>query len=363
MTSRLNIEPIENWLPSSNYPLIISGPCSAESEEQVIITARELSKIPNIKLFRAGIWKPRTRPNLFEGVGDIGLEWLNRVQNEIGLKVAVEVANPYHIEKCLKKSIDVIWIGARTVVNPFSIQEISESLKGVDIPVMVKNPLNPDINLWIGAIERLNKSGITKIVAVHRGFYLHGISPYRNQPMWEIPIELKRLFPEIPVICDPSHIAGKSGLIFSVSQKALDLLVDGLMIESHFDPLNALTDKEQQISPKTLKLILKKLVVRYEKVTEDISDVIEILRKEIDSIDHELIEILARRMLVVNQLGKYKKDKNISILQMDRWKTIICDRLEYAKYRGLDKEFVLKLLQQIHKESIRIQTEIFTEKK
>ncbi|MCB0823528.1 MAG: bifunctional 3-deoxy-7-phosphoheptulonate synthase/chorismate mutase type II [Bacteroidales bacterium] len=354
---------VNEWLKSEHGPTVISGPCSAETEEQVLSTAKLLAEIPQVKIFRAGVWKPRTRPGMFEGVGEVGLKWLNRVQNETGLKVAVEVAYPAHIDLALKYNIDILWIGARTVVNPFSLQELANALKGVDVPVMIKNPVNPDINLWIGAIERIMNAGIERIAAVHRGFYFFDKSPYRNAPMWEIPIELKRLFPKIPVICDPSHICGERELLLGVAQKALDLEMEGLMLESHCDPDHALTDPQQQVTPAELKILLSKLILREEKGNREFESKLEELRSEVDKIDAELMHILSRRMELVDELGYYKRDNNITILQLKRWSNIVRDRLKTGLNSGLEKEFLQKLLEIVHNESIRRQTEIYKSKK
>ena len=354
---------VNEWLKSEHGPTVISGPCSAETEEQVLSTAKLLAEIPQVKIFRAGVWKPRTRPGMFEGVGEVGLKWLNRVQNETGLKVAVEVAYPAHIDLALKYNIDILWIGARTVVNPFSLQELANALKGLDVPVMIKNPVNPDINLWIGAIERIMNAGIERIAAVHRGFYFFDKSPYRNAPMWEIPIELKRLFPKIPVICDPSHICGERELLLGVAQKALDLEMEGLMLESHCDPDHALTDPQQQVTPAELKILLSKLILREEKGNREFESKLEELRSEVDKIDAELMHILSRRMELVDELGYYKRDNNITILQLKRWSNIVRDRLKTGLNSGLEKEFLQKLLEIVHNESIRRQTEIYKSKK
>ena len=358
MQNNLTIEPINSWLDNIFHPIVISGPCSAETEEQVLATAIELSKIPNVRIFRAGIWKPRTRPENFQGVGNVGLKWLKKAKEQTGLLTAVEVANAAHVKSCLANSVDVLWIGARTVVNPFSVQEISEVLKGVDIPVMVKNPLNPDKHLWFGALERLNNAGITKLVAVHRGFDVFEKSPYRNLPMWEIPIELKRIYPDVPVICDPSHIAGKRELLFDISQRAMDLSMDGLMLESHIYPDEALTDAAQQITPKNLNELISKLVIRKSVGDIEFENNLDELRQQIDKVDDELLEILAKRMKIVEQMGEYKKNHNITILQLDRWREIIKDRLDKANDLDLDSRFILKLLQLVHKESIQKQNSI-----
>ena len=362
MAPALNIQSLESWLGKLNGPLFISGPCSAESEEQVLKTAIELAKIPNIKIFRAGIWKPRTRPGMFEGMGEKALPWLAEVKRQTGLLTAVEVANPKHIEVALKNNIDILWIGARTVVNPFSLQELATSLQGVNIPVMVKNPVNPDFNLWLGAIERFNLAGITKIAAIHRGFYFFDKTPYRNAPMWEIPIELKRRVPNLPMICDPSHICGERALLLDIAQKALDLEMDGLMIESHIDPDNALTDPQQQITPDELQKLIHSLIIRHEKGSYEFENRLEELRSEIDKIDAELLHILSRRMELVEEIGNYKRDHNITILQLKRWSTIVTDRLKTGINVGLSKDFLLKLLENVHTESIRKQTEIYKKK-
>lgn len=362
MSKTYSIQPLSSWLGEHERPAVISGPCSAESREQVMAIARQLSAIPQVKAMRAGIWKPRTRPSAFEGVGEQGLNWMQQVQRETGLKVTVEVAKPSHVEQALKYGIDFLWIGARTTGNPFSIQELAEALQGVDIPVMVKNPLNPDLKLWLGALERINQAGITKIAAVHRGFHCYDEGPYRNNPRWEIPIELKRLVPGLPIICDPSHICGNRHMIAEVSQKALDLEMDGLMIETHIDPDNALTDSSQQIVPEALKNILNELTIRIEKGSREFSDKLELLRQQVDRIDKELIEVLGKRMKIIHEMGEYKRDHNITILQIERWRDIINSRLKIAEKHGLDRDFLLKLLQLVHNESIRMQTEILNRK-
>jgi chorismate mutase len=362
MQTSFEIAPIKSWLPVKKSPLVIAGPCSAESEEQIMSTARELAKIPQVRVFRAGLWKPRTRPSSFEGVGKRGLQWLAKVKTETGLLTTIEVANPKHVEEALMHGIDILWIGARTVVNPFSVQEISEVLHGVDIPVMVKNPLNPDINIWIGALERLSQAGIRKLIAVHRGFSFFTHTPYRNSPMWEIPIELKRLYPGLPVLVDPSHICGETSLLFPVSQRALDLAMDGLMIESHIRPEEALTDKKQQITPGKLKDLLSGLVIRKEHGNIEFENKLEELRSEIDKLDEELIDILSRRMKIVEEMGKYKKENNITILQLKRWSRIIRSRVETGVKLGLTREFLLKLLEVLHEESIQRQTEVMNRK-
>ncbi len=358
----LDILPLSGWIDTGGLPLIISGPCSAETEEQVMTTARELAAVPQVKIFRSGIWKPRTRPGGFEGVGEKGLKWLKRVREETGLLTTVEVANPQHIELALKHQVDVLWIGARTVVNPFSIHELASALEGVDIPVMIKNPVNPDIALWIGALERFNKAGIKKLIAIHRGFYFFEKSPFRNAPMWEIPIELKRIFPELPVISDPSHICGRRDMLKDVSQKALDLEMNGLMLESHINPDMALTDKEQQVTPENLKKLISSLVIRKREGSAEFKTRLEELRTEIDKLDIELLNIISRRMRVVDEIGEYKSNNKITILQLERWNNLVINRLRTGIRSGLDKKFLQQLLEIVHSESIRRQTEIFNRK-
>ena len=312
---KIKLNNISDYLSCTNKPLVIAGPCSAESNMQMLSTAKELKKT-NTHIFRAGIWKPRTRPNSFEGIGTPALEWMNNVQKETGLKVITEVANSFHVDQILKHNIDMIWIGARTVGNPFAIQEIVDSLKGVDIPIFIKNPLNADLNLWIGAIERFYNSGFKNIIAIHRGFFSFGEQKYRNVPQWQLPVELKRLIPELPIICDPSHIAGNKTLINEISQTALDLNFDGLMIETHIDPINALSDKDQQLSPAQLKELLANLVVRSQSVNnKDTASSLKDLRCQIDKLDDKLIDVLQDRMDLAELIGVDKKSNDITILQ------------------------------------------------
>ena len=362
MGTSLNISDSKNWLKKGDSPIVISGPCSAESQEQMHITCNKLAKDKRVDVIRAGIWKPRTRPGIFEGIGEIGLQWLAEVKESTGLKTCVEVATPQHIEAALKYNIDILWIGARTTVNPFSVQTLADSLKGVDIPVMVKNPLNPDLKLWIGAFERLNNAGISKMAAIHRGFHAYDNKPYRNLPMWEIPIELKQILPQLPLLCDPSHICGNRELLANVSQKALDLSFDGLMIESHYNPDIALTDASQQLSPENLTAMLDNLVVREEFGTEDFERKLNLIRNEIDDMDHELLNILNRRNKKTKEIGNYKKQHSITVLQIERLRIMMKERLIYAQDLGLDSNYINKLLQLVHKESIRIQTAIMQEK-
>lgn len=359
----MTITPLNEWITSKNDPLIIAGPCGAESEEQVLQTAKEISAIPKVKLFRAGIWKPRTRPNSFEGVGEPGLEWLKEVQKQFGLKTTVEVANAHHTELALKHGVDVLWIGARTTVNPFSVQEIADVLKGVDIPVLIKNPVHADLQLWLGAIERISNAGITKLAAIHRGFHYPGKSKYRNKPLWELAIELKTILPNLPIICDPSHISGNRELIPHVAQKALDLGMNGLMIESHIDPSVALSDAQQQLKPADLKELLENLVYRqaFPKDKES-NDKLEQFRNIVDEIDDELMNVLKKRMKVMEQMGDYKKEQHITIFQLERWQEILRTRSQWAEKLGLPRAFVEKICLLLHEESIRVQTEIMNKK-
>ncbi len=360
---KLDIIPLHEWINFNSRPLIISGPCSAESREQILQTAKALAKTGIVNVFRAGIWKPRTRPDSFEGVGKKGLDWIKEVKEKTGLLTCVEVATPEHIELAIINGVDMLWIGARTTVNPFSVQEIAEALKGFDIPVMIKNPVNPDLKLWLGAIERINHAGIHKIIAIHRGFNSYESAPYRNAPIWEIPIELMRLCPDLPIICDPSHITGNAFLLESVCQKALDLEMDGLMIESHINPKYALSDKEQQITPAELEKLISQLIIRTNETDNDeFLNKLKELRFEIDKVDVELIQLLSKRMEIVEKIGYYKKENNITILQIKRWNNIVKESLELGEKLGLSKEFLVKLLRLIHEESIQKQTEIFNKK-
>lgn len=347
------------WFAQFTKPLVIAGPCSAESEEQVLSTAKELAAIGQVQVYRAGIWKPRTRPNSFEGVGAVGLEWLKKVKEETGLLTAVEAANAQHVELCLNAGIDIIWIGARTTVNPFTVQEIADGLKGADNIVMVKNPINPDLQLWLGAIERLNNVGINKVIAVHRGFSSLSQNKFRNTPNWQLPIELKIQRPDIPVICDPSHIAGTRELLLPVAQEAMDLDMDGLMIETHIDPDHAKSDSQQQVTPAALKELLSQLVFRKPiSGNAEFSNRLEQLRKRIDKIDLDVVDILAARMQLVEEIGLYKKENGVTILQLERWNKVLKNILSQSESLGMDTEFSKKLYQLVHEESIRIQTEI-----
>ncbi len=347
-------------LASKGQPLLIAGPCSAETEAQVLTTAHGLKALGKIDLFRAGIWKPRTRPGSFEGMGAIALPWLQRVKAETGLPTTIEVATPRHVEEALRHGIDVLWIGARTTVNPFAVQELADALAGTSVPVMVKNPVNPDVALWAGALERLERAGITDLAAIHRGFSTFAPSRYRNAPTWILPIELKTRFPHIPLICDPSHIGGRRDLLLPIAQKALDLDYDGLIIESHPDPDHALSDAEQQVTPARLGEILNALQYRgnASDSSEEFINHAEELRQKMDVADREIVEALARRMALVEELAEYKKENNVKILQLDRWQEIFHTRQEWASRLHVNEKFVGELYKLIHLESIRKQTEV-----
>ncbi len=342
-------------------PVVIAGPCSAETEEQVLTTAKALAK-QNIDLFRAGIWKPRTRPNSFEGVGTPGLAWLRRVKEETGLKVTTEVAKAQHVYETLKYGVDVLWLGARTTVNPFSVQEIADALEGVDIPVLIKNPINPDLKLWIGAIERIYKAGIRKIGVIHRGFSSFQDSKYRNTPRWQLPIELMRQFPDLTMICDNSHICGRRDILLETAQIAMDLNFAGLMTETHPDPDNAWSDAKQQITPATFSQMIDQLVLREPTSSdEDFLEHIEDLRHQIDYLDNELLDLLGKRMEIADKIGLYKKRNNISILQPSRWNEILKIAAEKGQSRGLSAEFIEKVLKAIHQESINHQEAVMNQ--
>ncbi len=350
--------PFEGWNVDGARPLVIAGPCSAETETQVLETARRL-KSTSTQIFRAGIWKPRTRPNAFEGVGVKGLKWLKQVKEETGLLTTTEVANAQHTYEALKYGVDMLWIGARTTVNPFTIQEIADALSGVDIPVFVKNPVNPDVDLWIGSIERLQKAGISRVAAVHRGFSSFSETRYRNSPNWQIPIELKRIRPDLPMVCDPSHISGKRNLLQEVSQKAMDLNFDGLMIETHPDPDSAWSDAKQQITPEELGELLGRLILRStDPGSNGFVHQLEALRCEIDRLDQELMNILEDRMKVAMGIGQCKKENGVTILQPARWDQIISKYLAVGQTKGFSEEFIRKLFMAIHQESINTQTRI-----
>jgi chorismate mutase len=350
------IVPIGQWLPHDQIPWVIAGPCSAESVEQMLGTARGLVGSPHVKAFRAGIWKPRTRPNSFEGIGETGLEWLAEVKAATGLSTATEVANTEHVELCLKHGVDIIWVGARTTVSPFSVQEIAEAVKGVDIPVLVKNPINAELGLWLGALERLHAVGVRKLAAIHRGFSTYVEMQFRNDPKWQIPIELKRLWPDLPLICDPSHISGSRALIEPVSQMALDIGIQGLMIESHIDPDRALSDAKQQVTPADLCRMLDRLRVRDRPITDrDVKQKISRLRAEISHIDARLLQDLAERMKWVAEIGRLKQEHNIPVLQLERWENLLEKHLAQGKRLGLDEDFIKDLFELIHTQAVKQQ--------
>ena len=343
----------------STRPLIIAGPCSAETEEQVLTTAHALAR-EGIQIFRAGIWKPRTKPGGFEGVGEPGMAWLRRVKAETGMYTATEVATRAHVEAALRAEIDLLWIGARTAANPFAMQEIADALAeaGRDIPVLVKNPVSPDLELWIGALERIYNAGIRRLGAIHRGFTWVDKSIYRNFPFWTLPIELQRRIPNLPLFCDPSHIGGKRELIAPLAQQAMDLGFDGLIVEAHCAPDTAWSDKAQQVAPETLAFILRNLIIRdMNTTTESLNE----LRREIDQLDDELLDLLTRRMAVSVKIGNYKREHNLSVLQSQRYEDILARRARQAVERGMDREFMRSVMQAIHEESIRQQMRVLEE--
>lgn len=363
MKLNLNIQPLSSWMKVSSEPLIISGPCSAETEEQLLATAHLVKNTGKVSVLRAGIWKPRTRPGEFEGIGSIGLQWLKKAKEETGLPTAVEVATAKHVEEALAAGVDILWIGARSTVNPFTVQEIADALQGVDVPVMVKNPINPDLALWIGALERINRAGITKLAAIHRGFSSFEKSAYRNEPMWDLAIHLKTLAPELPILNDPSHICGTRDLIPYISQQALDLDMQGLMIESHIDPSVAWTDAKQQVTPAALAEIVDNLTIRKaDSSNPEFTDKLQGLRDSIDRIDDQILQKLGERMALVEKIGEYKRDNDVTILQVNRWEEILEKRTALASALKLEKDFTEKVLELIHGESIRKQTEIMNAK-
>lgn len=358
-----NEKQMRKWLDDFNlpYPLVIAGPCSAETEQQVLKIAHQL-KDTDVTVFRAGVWKPRTRPGNFEGVGSIGLNWLKKVKQETGLLTTTEVANKHHVRLALEHDIDILWIGARTTVNPFMVQEIAEALSGTDKVVLIKNPINPDLSLWLGGMERLYTADIKNLGLIHRGFSTYDKTKYRNIPEWQIPIEVQKRFPDLPLICDPSHIAGRRDLIFELSQLALDLNFDGLMIETHWDPDNAWSDAKQQITPDTLITYMRELKTRKPTLQkEDYRIELEKFRSEIDIIDEQLISVLSKRMDVARKIGALKKDKNVAILQNRRWNEILGNMILEGDSLNLSKEFIVKVFKSIHQESINNQKKIFQE--
>tara|TARA_X000001036_G_scaffold107216_1_gene100280 strand:+ start:6229 stop:7311 length:1083 start_codon:yes stop_codon:yes gene_type:complete len=355
-----NSKQMKKWLDDLNlsHPLVIAGPCSAETEQQVLKIAIDL-KETDVTIFRAGIWKPRTRPGMFEGVGAIGLKWLQKVKEHTGLLTAVEVANSSHVKLAIEHGIDVLWIGARSTVSPFIVQEIADSLQGTDKIVLVKNPVNPDLSLWLGGIERLYSANIKKLGVIHRGFSTYEKSKYRNNPEWQIAIELQSKFPDLPLICDPSHIAGRRDLIFNLSQRALDLNYDGLMIETHCDPDNAWSDAAQQVTPSSLIDIMKDLKIREMTIDEEeYKNQLDGFRQKIDNSDQLLLEILGKRMDVAEKIGLLKKSNNVAVLQNKRWNEILGKMIIDGESHGLSEEFILKIFKAIHQESINHQQNI-----
>ncbi|MBK5285776.1 MAG: bifunctional 3-deoxy-7-phosphoheptulonate synthase/chorismate mutase type II [Bacteroidia bacterium] len=362
MNNGINFLPLSQWGFNFSHPLIIAGPCSVETPEQVKQTGLQL-KLQGVKMLRGGIWKPRTRPDTFQGIGSEGLKWLKDAAVEAGIPACVEVASPQHAEDALTAGIDVLWLGARTTVNPFLVQQIADALSGIDIPVLIKNPINPELELWLGAIERIQRAGIKRIAAIHRGFSTFEKTIYRNPPNWEIPIELRRRIPELPILCDPSHICGKREMISSVCQTALDLSYDGLMIEAHVNPSQAWSDSEQQLTPVQLGELLSTLVLR--KITVDdvvFNSLLEKLRHKIDVIDADILGMMAERMNVAKEIGQYKKEHNMTILQVKRWKEILRTRTKLGVEHELTPEFVAKMYELIHSESIHHQTQVMNKK-
>lgn len=354
MSTTMKIEKLTFPGVDGKRPVIIAGPCSAESREQVLNTATELAA-RGVKIFRAGIWKPRTKPGGFEGIGVEGLPWMKEVKQRTGMLTATEVATPHHVFEAIKAGIDILWIGARTVTNPFAMQELADSLKGVDIPILVKNPVNPDLELWVGALERLYGAGIRQMGVIHRGFSSYEKKIYRNAPLWHIPIELKRRYPELTIFCDPSHIGGKRELVAPLAQQALDLKFEGLIIESHCNPDCALSDAAQQITPDVLDYVLKMLVVRDNTQT---SENIGALRRQIDEIDDQLLSLLATRMKVSKEIGAYKKENNMPILQTGRYNDILENRAKKGQNMGLSTDFVTNIMKAIHEEAVKVQMEV-----
>lgn len=346
----------EKW---NKRPLIISGPCSAETEDQMIETATRLAKTGKVDMLRAGIWKPRTKPGLFEGNGIVALPWLAKAKQITGLPTTIEVATGKHVEDALKFDVDMLWIGARTTVNPFSVQEVADALRGIDVPVLVKNPVHPDLELWSGAIERLQKVGLKQLGMIHRGFSSYGNTEFRNAPMWHLPIEMKRRYPEMMLICDPSHICGNRSLLQSVAQKSIDLDFDGLMLESHIDPDNAWSDAKQQVTPERLLEMLTDLVWRHESTTEqEFITALTTLREQINQVDDELLTLLGQRMKLSDKIGEYKKNNNITILQTNRWNDILERAFKKGDALGLTKEFITRYFDAVHLESIQHQNKI-----
>ena len=358
----MEFTPLNKWFPDLKHPLVVAGPCSAETREQVLEIGRGVAKIEQVKVFRAGIWKPRTRPNNFEGVGEEGLKWIKEVKEETGLLTTIEVANAKHAELALKDDIDIIWIGARTTVNPFSVQEIADAIKGTNIPVMVKNPINADLGLWEGGIERIYQAGIKKVIAIHRGFSTYEETHYRNKPIWKIPMELKRRHPSLPIICDPSHICGKRDLIGTVCQRAIDMDMDGMMVETHHTPDEAWSDAAQQVTPESLKKIVDNLSLKTEySPNKNFEEKLNSLRGQIDKVDGDILDALKRRMDVVEQIGIAKVKNQVTALQVSRMDDLLTKRMERGEKLGLTQRYVKEIYQVIHDESVRRQTQIMKE--
>jgi chorismate mutase len=354
--------PLDVTAVLNKRPLIISGPCSAETEEQVIATATRLAKTGKVDALRAGIWKPRTRPGSFEGIGTKGLPWLQQAKKLTGLPTAVEVATGKQVEDALHFGVDILWIGARTTVNPFSVQEVADALRGVDVPVLIKNPINPDLELWTGAVERVSRAGIKNIGLIHRGFSSYGNTEYRNAPMWHLGIEMKRRNPELLMVCDPSHMAGRRDILQQTAQQAVDLGYDGLMIESHIDPDNAWSDAKQQVTPERLAEMLDSIKWRHESTqAAEFLTALAKLREQINHIDDELLTLLAQRMKIAEKIGQYKKENNITILQTSRWNEILERAVQKGERLGLGKEFITKYFDAMHLESIRHQNKVMNE--
>lgn len=354
----LDLQPFVLDGVSTSRPLVIAGPCSAETEEQVMASATQLSEI-GIRVFRAGVWKPRTKPGGFEGNGKKALPWLQRVKRELGMLTCIEVATAKHVELALAAGIDILWLGARTTVNPFAVQDIADALRGVDVPVMYKNPVNPDLELWIGGMQRLNQAGVSRMAAIHRGFTSYDRSIYRNTPLWNLPIELRRRIPTLPIICDPSHIGGKRKFVMPISQQAMDLGFDGLIIESHCNPETAWSDAQQQLTPAALKELLRNLVIRD---TSDVAGNLAEMRREIDSLDNKLMEILAQRMNICRDIAQYKKEHNIAVMQPVRYNEIIAGREAQGALCNIGSDCVKKVFEAIHSESVRQQMDIINDK-
>ncbi|GHE30801.1 chorismate mutase [Sphingobacterium griseoflavum] len=359
MKHTLDIVPLKSWIDTGDKPLIIAGPCSAETEDQLVSTAHLLANSGKVNVLRAGIWKPRTRPGEFEGIGSVGLTWLKRAKEETGLLTATEVATAKHVEEALAAGVDVLWIGARSTANPFTVQEIADALVGVDIPVLIKNPVNPDLSLWIGALERVNRAGIKKLGAIHRGFSSFEKTAFRNEPMWDLAIQLKSACPDLPIINDPSHICGNRELIPYIAQKAMDMDLQGLIIESHIDPSIAWTDAKQQVTPAALADLLDNLSVRHAASNNPaFEDKLAELRQQIDKLDDAILQQIGDRMKIAEKIGQYKRDNNVTILQVNRWDEIVQKRVQLAKALSLSEDFATRYLELLHNESIRKQNEI-----